>query len=84
MQMTQTEKAIIEPHKLPLSANGMVDGGWQLDLKIKKKKKKKKSTQPIEGFRILFSNNKIILNLVWDILCVIIIFEEKIHFCLFV
>ena len=41
MQMTQTEKAIIEPHKLPLSANGMVDGGWQLDLKIKKKKKKK-------------------------------------------
>ena len=83
MQMTQTEKVIIEPHKLPLSANGMVDGGWQLDLKIKKKKKKK-STQPIEGFRILFSNNKIILNLVWDILCVIIIFEEKIHFCLFV
>ena len=37
MQMTQTEKAIIEPHKLPLSANGMVDGGWQLDLKKKKK-----------------------------------------------
>ena len=36
MQMTQTEKAIIEPHKLPLSANGMVDGGWQLDLKKKK------------------------------------------------
>ena len=77
--MTQTEKVIIEPHKLPLSDNGMVDGGWQLDLK-----KKKKSTQPIEGFRILFSNNKIILNLVWDILCAIIIFEEKIHFCLFV
>ena len=80
MQMTATEKAIIEPHKLPLSDNGMVDGGWQLDLK----KKKKKSTQPMEGFWILFSNNKNILNLVWDILCAIIIFEEKIHFCLFV
>ena len=37
MQMTQTEKVIIEPHKLPLSDNGMVDGGWQLDLKKKKK-----------------------------------------------
>ena len=51
MQMTQTEKAIIEPHKLPLSANGMVDGGWQLDLKTQKKKKPTTTTtQPMEGF----------------------------------
>ena len=37
-------------------------GRWWLTIGFKKKKKK--STQPIEGFRILFSNNKIILNLV--------------------
>ena len=49
--MAPTGKAIIEPHKLPLSANGMVDDGWQLDLKTQKKKKKTTTTtQPMEGF----------------------------------
>ena len=40
MQMAPTGKAIIEPHKLHLSANGMVDDGLQLYLKTQNKKKK--------------------------------------------
>ena len=59
MQMTQTEKAIIEPHKLPLSANGMVDGGWQLDLKIKKKKKKKNQLSQLRAFESYFLTIKL-------------------------
>ena len=49
--MAPIEKAIIEPHKLPLSANGMVDDGWQLDLKTQKKKKKKQQQQQLNQLR---------------------------------
>ena len=62
MQMAPTGKAIIETHKLPLSANGMVDDGWQLDLKTQKKKKTNNNNNSTNGG--LLKNNVATINII--------------------
>ena len=61
--MAPTGKAIIEPHKLPLSANGMVDDGWQLDLKTQKKKKNNNNNNNSTNWGLL-KNNVATINII--------------------